>query len=164
MAAIDKIYLTDYYTFTDFRVWCMTYKPSLLRSFYNPFLSEKEWNEWKETVYIETKERVQRHHEWCDTVEHLKARYIELYGKVSNTDEELKEEVKYHNKLYKELQDKDTWIENKSFPIACFHFNEDNYLKWHCPISEVRKYLETQCGVKTKWYHKLFFKGTKRYH
>ena len=34
MAAIDKMYLKDYYVFDDFRRWCLIHKPFLLNNFY----------------------------------------------------------------------------------------------------------------------------------
>jgi hypothetical protein len=40
-------------------------------------------------------------------------------------------------------------------------FAIDRKLKWRCPLPYVRKYLQVQCGVKERWYYKLFWRGKK---
>ena len=69
-----------------------------------------------------------------------------------------KEEVQEHLKGWKEIQNKEKWVENLKLPITNFSCEEDKYLLWHCPIEEVRGYLINQCGYKEKRYYKLFFK------
>lgn len=44
MAAIGKLRTDSYGDYDDFRIWCIKNKPSLLYSFYEPFLSYDEWN------------------------------------------------------------------------------------------------------------------------
>lgn len=51
--------------------------------------------------------------------------------------------------------------EEYTSPVMNTSFSVDKKLLWICPIPCVRKYLEEQCGYKTKWYHKLFWKGKK---
>ena len=51
MAAIDKMYLGDYFIFDKFRLWCIVHKPTLLYHFYNWNMNEKEWDDWKEQCY-----------------------------------------------------------------------------------------------------------------
>ena len=53
------------------------------------------------------------------------------------------------------------WEDNYTFSIARFNHRQDKLLLWRCPIPFVREYLEKQCGYKTRWYHKLFWKGNK---
>lgn len=53
--------------------------------------------------------------------------------------------------------------DNYTFPVMNTPFNVDKKLKWICPVPCVRKYLEEHCGYKTKWYHKLFWKGKKHF-
>ena len=47
MATNDKLRCRYYSDFKDFVVWCITYKPSLLNNFYNPFMSSIEWYHWQ---------------------------------------------------------------------------------------------------------------------
>ena len=51
MAAIDKMYLKDYYVFDEFRLWCLIHNPKLLNHFYHWNMIHKEWEQWKESVY-----------------------------------------------------------------------------------------------------------------
>lgn len=44
MAAIDKLRTNNYGEYNEFRIWCIKNKPSLLYSFYEPFLSYGEWD------------------------------------------------------------------------------------------------------------------------
>lgn len=55
------------------------------------------------------------------------------------------------------------WENLYSCPITNTPFSVDKKLLWICPVPCVRKYLEEQCGYKTKWYHKLFWKGRKHF-
>lgn len=45
MAAIDKLRTSNYGDYNEFRIWCIKNKPSLLNSFYEPFLSYGEWEQ-----------------------------------------------------------------------------------------------------------------------
>ena len=167
MAAIDKMYLKDYYVFDNFRLWCIANKPTLLYHFYNWNMNEKEWNEWKENCYNNAKEINDKAHERFCSFEKLRKYYDEIiksmkeeYSDYSITilDEQVRDEVKYHLDCRKELLDKETWIKNHELPITNFSCKEDKYLLWHCPIEEIRKYLIDQCSYKERWYYKLFFK------
>lgn len=44
MAAIDKLHTSNYGDYNELRLWCIKHKPSLLSSFYEPFLSYGEWD------------------------------------------------------------------------------------------------------------------------
>lgn len=163
MAAIDKMYLKDYYTFDEFRLWCIVNKPILLYHFYHWNMNEKEWNEWKEYCYKEHKAVLERTHAINKNVKTLEADYRRQYESIGEEFpgiplEQLEEEVNQHKKYWKEIQNKKEWIENHTLPITNFSCEEDEYLLWHCPIKEVRDYLINQCGYKEKWYYRLFFK------
>jgi hypothetical protein len=45
MAGIDKLRTSNYGDYNEFRLWCIKNKPSLLNSFYEPFLSYGEWEQ-----------------------------------------------------------------------------------------------------------------------
>lgn len=163
MAAIDKLYLKNYYSFDKFRLWCLIHKPSLLNSFYHWNLSEKEWNDWKEYCYNERRSLLKEiYHKYknAQTLEADYKRMYELNGKKfpGIPIEQLEEEVKAFKEDWEALQNKKQWIESYSLPITNFSCKEDEYLLWHCPFSEIREYLIKQCGYKEKWYYKLFFK------
>lgn len=48
MAGIDKLRTSNYGDYNEFRLWCLNHKPSLLCSFYEPFMSYGEWMEVQE--------------------------------------------------------------------------------------------------------------------
>lgn len=156
MAAIDKMYLKDYYVFDEFRLWCLIHNPKLLRWFYNWNMNEAEWNKWKEGVYNTRKEIYDREFKRASTVELLREDY-KKFG-YNPPLEQLEEEVTSVLTQVEKLKDKSTYIENIDLPITNFPCKEDRYLLWHCPIEEVREYLTKQCGYKERWYYKLFFK------
>lgn len=45
MAGIDKLRTSNYGDYNEFRLWCIKHNPSLLNSFYEPFLSYIEWEQ-----------------------------------------------------------------------------------------------------------------------
>lgn len=156
MAAIDKMYLKDYYVFDKFRLWCLIHNPKLLKSFYYWNLTQQEWDKWKENIYQSRKEMYDREFERASTVELLR----ENYKKIGYNPplEQLEEEVASVLAQVEKLKDKATYIEDTTLPMTNFSCKEDRYLLWHCPIEEVREYLTKQCGYKERWYYKLFFK------
>ena len=156
MAAIDKMYLKDYYVFNEFRLWCLVHNPRLFKSFYYWNLTQQEWDKWKENIYQSRKEMYDREFKRASTVELLR----ENYNKIGYNPplEQLEEEVASVLAQVEKLKDKATYIENITLPMTNFSCKEDRYLLWHCPIEEVREYLIEQCGYKERWYYKLFFK------
>ena len=156
MAAIDKMYLKDYYVFDEFRLWCLIHNPKLLRHFYYWNLIAQEWEKWKEDIYQSRKEIYDRELKFASTVELLRERYKKLGCYPSL--EQLEEEVASILTEVEKLKNKTAYIENITLPITNFSCKEDRYLLWHCPIEEVREYLIKQCGYKERWYYKLFFK------
>ena len=156
MAAIDKMYLKDYYVFDEFRLWCLIHNPKLLNHFYHWNMIYKEWEQWKEDVYHSHKETYNRELKRASTIELLREHY-KKFG-YEPPIEQLEEEVAHVLTQVEKLKNKTTYIENITLPITNFSCKEDIYLLWHCPIEEVREYLTKQCGYKEKWYYKLFFK------
>lgn len=45
MAGIDKLKTSNYGDYNELRLWCIKHNPSLLNSFYEPFLSYEEWEQ-----------------------------------------------------------------------------------------------------------------------
>ncbi len=156
MAAIDKMYLKDYYVFDEFRLWCLIHNPKLLNHFYRWNMIYKEWEQWKEDVYHSHKEIYDKELKRASTIELLREHY-KKFG-YEPPIEQLEEEVAYVLTQVEKLKDKTTYIRNITLPITNFSCKEDRYLLWHCPIEEVREYLTKQCGYKERWYYKLFFK------
>ena len=156
MAAIDKMYLKDYYVFDEFRLWCLVHNPKLLRHFYHWNSTQQEWDNWKESIYNNHKEINELLISYSSTIESLqdhykKSCYIASY-------EEIVDEVAECLEQHEALKNKQTYLENIALPVTNFSCKEDKYLLWHCPIEEVREYLTKQCGYKERWYYKLFFK------
>ena len=156
MAAIDKMYLKDYYVFDKFRLWCLIHNPKLLRHFYHWNTTQQEWSKYKENKYKYDKKTCDNYHQYFSNIESLKQYYLQVDIKLPL--EQLEHEVEEHLQWYKKLNNKTTYIANVALLIANFSCKEDKYLLWHCPIEEVREYLTKQCGYKERWYYKLFFK------
>jgi hypothetical protein len=156
MAAIDKMYLKDYYVFDEFRLWCLIHNPKLLKHFYHWNLTQQEWSKYKENKYQYDKRTCDNCHPYFSNIESLKQYYSQVDIKLPL--EQLEHEVEEHLQWYKKLNNKTTYIESVALLIANFSCKEDKYLLWHCPIEEVREYLIKQCGYKERWYYKLFFK------
>lgn len=156
MAAIDKMYLKDYYVFDEFRLWCLIHNPKLLTHFYHWNTTQQEWSKYKENKYQYDKRTCDDCHPYFSNIESLKQYYSQVDIKLPL--EQLEHEVEEHLQWYEKLKNKTTYIENVTLLIANFSCKEDKYLLWHCPIEEVREYLTKQCGYKERWYYKLFFK------
>ena len=75
MAAIDKMYLKDYYVFDEFRLWCLIHNPKLLRHFYHWNLTLQEWDNWKESIYNSHKEMNELLMSYSSTIESLQDHY-----------------------------------------------------------------------------------------
>jgi hypothetical protein len=157
MAAIDKMYLKDYYVFDKFRLWCLIYNPKLLKHFYHWNLTQQEWNRWKDNVYQHDKEMCELNHFYFSSIESLKEYYL-TKSDYKAPLVQLAQEVNDHLQLCDNLANKELYLENITLPVTNFSCKEDKYLLWHCPIEEVREYLTKQCGYKERWYYKLFFK------
>ena len=167
MAAIDKMYVHSYYEYDDLRKWAIVYYPQLLFYFYTITLDYTLWQKNVDSWLHATK----RHITW-DLVIRL--------GSVNNTDDAIQNLIKYYKESVnydcsyeqaksevddifarKMLLDAGMLEEEYSLPVMNTPLSVDRKLLWICPISCVRKYLEEQCGYKTRWYHKLFWRGKK---
>lgn len=166
MAAIDKMYCHSYYEYDDLRKWAIVYYPRLLFYFYTITL---DYTLWKKNV-----------NSWLDTTKrHLIMDLIKI-GNTDNNDDAIQNLIKYYKESVnydcpyeqaksevdgiferKVLLDAGMLEEEYTFPVMNTPLSVDRKLLWICPIPCVRKYLEEQCGYKTRWYHKLFWRGRK---
>lgn len=167
MAAIDKMYCHSYYEYDDLRKWAIVYCPQLLFYFYTITL---DYTLWKKNV-----------NSWLDTTKrHIMQELSMRLGGANNNDEAIQNLIKYYKESAnydcpyeqaksevddiferKALLDADMLEEEYTFPVMNTPLSVDRKLLWICPIPCVRKYLKEQCGYKTKWYHKLFWRGKK---
>ena len=167
MAAIDKMYVHSYYEYDDLRKWAIVYYPQLLFYFYNITL---DYTKWQKNV-----------DSWLDEVKrHITWGLVMRLGNANNTDDAIQNLIKYYKESVnydcsyeqaksevddifarKMLLDAGMLEGEYSLPVMNTPLSVDRKLLWICPISCVRKYLEEQCGYKTKWYHKLFWRGKK---
>lgn len=167
MAAIDKMYCHSYYEYDDLRKWAIVYYPQLLFYFYTITL---DYTLWQKNV-----------NSWLDTTKrHIMWGLVMRLGNTNNTDDAIQNLIKYYKESVnydcpyeqaksevddifarKRLLDAGMLEEEYTFPVMNTPLNVDRKLLWICPISCVRKYLEEQCGYKTRWYHKLFWRGKK---
>lgn len=161
MAAIDRI-CGDYEDYIQLWKWCIIYYPKLLVDFFNPLLTYKEFAENKEQYVSKCMYHAKKLFEQMGgtsvTADEMCKNLAEKY--CENTDgKHVREEVRSCLEEY--YRSKEDWEDGYKFPIATFNYKQDKLLLWRCPIPFVREYLEKQCGYKTKWYHKLFWKGNK---
>ena len=165
MAAIDKMYCHSYYEYDDLRRWAIAYYPKLLLYFYDITMTYQQWgdncNNWVKQHIAFAKRGYERI--GCNpslAVENV----IKYYKESANYDcprEQAEEEAFAIIDAYnKTLRD---WEDSYTFPIMNTPLFVDKKLLWICPVPCVRKYLEEHCGYKTKWYHKLFWKGKKHF-
>ena len=164
MAAIDKIYAKSFYEYDDFLKWVIIYYPKMLLKFYDIHITADEWNksekyhlENTKTIYQRDLEKLGKFKDKEEAVQNLINHYAEVGYECPV--KQAKDEVDYILEV-SSYDDYDILM-NYSMPIACLTFKQDKILKWRCPIPFIREYLETHCGYKTRWYHKLFWKGKK---
>lgn len=160
MAAIDKFRTNSPSTKRQLIEFFLTYKPQYLRYIYDPFESELEFTNRQKDLYYRNKESIIKQFKNYPTAKvfidnHSK---FECYDPKNN--EELEEEwIEYVKKPYDKVisDDEYAYMDTTLIVMNC-PCSVDRWLKWFCPIYDVREYLHNQCGVKTRWYHKLFFK------
>ncbi len=169
MAAIDKMYVHSYYDYDDLRRWAFVYYPELLFYFYDITFTNERYEKNKNEWIMHEKVIIKKEHQKignpmdipCDSVQKL----IEYYKKTANYDcskEQAEHEVHYIMDRYQDMLD-GTLEDNYTFPVLNTPLKVDRKLLWICPVSCVREYLEKQCGYKTRWYHKLFWRGKKHF-
>lgn len=167
MAAIDKMYVHSYYEYDDLRRWAIAYYPELLCYFYDIIMTPQQWeNNCK--VYAEKQLEISKREykklgnfsSVSEAEYNLKQYYFKTVGYLCSKHQVI-EETKYIIEAYNKTA-KD-WEELYTCPVMNTPLEVDRKLLWICPVPCVRKYLEEQCGYKTRWYHKLFWKGKKHF-
>ena len=154
MAAIDNLYLNNYHDSYVFRKWCENKRPTLLENVCDFPLSEKQLDEWRETIYERDKE-INDH--FCEMYSVSKGRDYAMkvlhqeYISQGCDDESrlhVDEEIDYIIEKHNKLKYKETYKHDLAFPVANFTEKQDNWLKLHCPLDFVRKYLHESFGVE----------------
>lgn len=166
MAAIDKMYVHSYYEYDDLRRWAIAYYPELLFHFYDITMTPQQWESncksyIKRQMAIAKRDATKAYTPdggW--SVGQLIKHYKESVG-YDCPIEQAKEEIgAIYEAYYKTEKD---WEASYTCPVMNTPFSVDKKLLWICPLPCIRKYLEEQCGYKTRWYHKLFWRGKKHF-
>lgn len=163
MAAIDKLYVHEYHDLYELRLWAMIHCPKILVYFYQHAL-EMNGEEFEMRIH--------------EKATNLRDCYRQSWEKIA-PDGEKKTAIQYMVKNWNmsehdaTIETEDAWNKRNmplskikkeiEIPITNFPIKVDRKLKWICPVNCVRKYLVENCGVKTKWYHKLFWRGRKHF-
>lgn len=179
MAAIDKLYLNDYYSFDELRRWVIIHKPSMLNNMINPFMSATEFYRRVECSFNDVQTRAKEflnsvgYHDKDDFVNVLKQmteekvkKYTGKNGKLRfyNSVDDIKDDcfAELHSNIHYMEMSQTTYAEKYyQMPVALFTLAQDRFLKWHCGLDFVRDYLHEQCAVKEshdKFYSLFFFK------
>lgn len=167
MAAIDKLYLNDWYEFDRLVRWSICYYPKLLNYMYDWRMTYKDWDKAMNESIKSTKQIFKRE------LEKIGGKDVSLQDGINNlighyrkdadyerSYEQAKEEVEY---ILKKVNESDDELEaDYKRPVMLTSYKVDRKLLWICPLPEVRKYLYEQCGYKKhwEWLYKLFWKGT----
>ena len=169
MAAIDKMYVHSYYDYDDLRRWAIVYYPELLFYFYDITTTYQQWED-NCRAYVKNQLKIAKNEydklsQFGDptdknTVVINKIQYYKEQG-IELSMENVLECYDYTLESYNKTAE--DWEESYTCPIMNTPFEVDKKLLWICPIPCVRKYLEEHCGYKTKWYHKLFWRGKKHF-
>lgn len=166
MAAIDKLYLNDWYEFDQLVRWSICYYPKLLNYMYDWRMTYKDWYKAMKESIKSTKQIFERDLEKIggknaslrDGINNL----IDHYRKSADYEcsyEQAKDEVEYI--LKKANMSDDELQADYQRPVMCIPYKMDRKLLWICPLPEVRKYLYEQCGYKKRWewLYRIFWKG-----
>lgn len=165
MAAIDKMYVNDYSALVELKKWAMSYYPKLL--IYIPDWAFNVTKKEFEEAQLEFAKRAQKAYkdDWdrisSDGTINCAIAYILREWDGWNEEDatiEAKRLKSYANMSIEELK------EEIDFPILHTPMRVDRKLKWICPLSSVRIYLQTHCGVKEHWWYKLFWRGRRDFH
>lgn len=163
MAAIDKLYLKDYYDLYDLRLWATLYYPRLLIDFYptaydaNAESFEKMRKKQAKTL----KTWAVSYWKSISSDGSINAAIAWLMENKQMTEDEAREhatEIKQYV-----MASLESLIEDTKIPVTNTSFRVDRKLKWICPLHCIREYLQNQCGVKEHWYYKIFWKGRKHF-
>lgn len=165
MAAIDKMYVHSYYDYDYLRRWAITYYPELLFYFYDITITYQQWEDncraYAKRQIATARERFEKAVKNRSlAVENLIKYYKKSVGYDCPREQAENEAFAIIDAYNKTARD---WEDLYSCPIMNTPFEVDKKLLWICPVPCVREYLEKQCGYKTKWYHKLFWRGKKHF-
>lgn len=167
MAAIDKMYVHSYYEFEMLRKWALAYYPELIFYFYDFDLTYEEWVKNRESWVGTNIEIARRDYEkitpfssMAEAEYNLKKHYKESADYDCPTSQVIEETRDIIERYYRMA---DEWEEEYAIPVTNTPPSVDRKLLWICPIPFVRDYLEKNCGYKTKWYHKIFWRGKKHF-
>ena len=155
----NSIYVKNYDDLKELYDWVRAYEPNLLYGFLlgnneKAFGKKKDElivsqmniyrNKWEEIAMDET----------GPTMEHA-IKYLMEHDGFSEEVAKVSAERIYADtqKTYNEVA--------KEVAVAIYSTDAKirKALKWRCPLVIVRDFLRYQWGIKTRWYHKLFFKG-----
>ena len=164
MAAVDKMYVHSYYEYDDLRRWAIVYYPELLFHFYDITMNCQQWEDNVEAYVKRQIAIAKREYEKIGTESLAVENIIKHYKETADYDcpiEQAEEEAFAIIDAYQKSAFE--WEKSYTCPILNTPLTVDKKLLWICPIPCVRKYLEEQCGYKTKWYHKLFWRGKKHF-
>ena len=157
MAAIDKLWLKDYNDLSLLRSWALVYYPKLfvwLNIDYTKetFDNAKQGlaNHWHTTTKTQWKKVSSD-----GTLNSAIAYYISQGYSAKDAEDEAVYLYKEYTTPLVDL------YENTKLSVMTVPFYIDRKLKWICPLHCIRNYLKNQCGVKTRWYHKIFWRGKK---
>ena len=167
MAAIDKMYVHSYYDFEMLRKWALVYYPELIFYFYDFDLTYEEWKRNREFWVGTNMDIARRDYEKitpfssrAEAEYNLKKHYKKSAGYDCPTEQAIEEATDIIQRYDMKV---DEWEEKYTIPVTNTPLSVDKKLLWICPIPFVREYLEKQCGYKTRWYHKLFWRGKKHF-
>lgn len=164
MAAIDKMYVHSYYEYDDLRRWAITYYPELLFYFYDITTTYQQWEDNCRAYVKQQITIAKRNYEKIGIESRAVENLIKHYKEIADYDcpiEQAQEEAfTIIDNFHKTARD---WEESYTCPIMNTPLEVDKKLLWICPIPCVRKYLLEHCGYKTRWYHKLFWRGKKHF-
>lgn len=165
MAAIDKMYCHSYYEYDDLRRWAIAYYPELLFYFYNITITYQQWEDDCESYVKQHIAIAKRDYEKIGgsrslAVENLIKRYKEAADYDCPREQAEEEAFAIIDAYERTTRD---WEDLYFRPIMNTPLDVDKKLLWICPVPCVRKYLEEHCGYKTRWYHKLFWRGKKHF-
>lgn len=163
MAAIDKLYVKDYFTLDEIRLWATVYYPKLFLYFYSDArtmtyqdfeLYKREQTGWIMGCLHDAWTRISSDGTIDTAIDFLQKEYKMSYR---DAEREAKECYNDYRKSKAEI------ASEVEYPIMNTPPKVDKKLLWICPIKRVREYLLNNCGYKTRWYHKLFWRGKKTF-
>lgn len=170
MAAIDKLYVREYYEYDDLLRWSIAYYPELLFYFYSTHLTYNDFEKMKKDKVKEIREANEKE------LKKIGGKGLDFFGAVENLHNYYKETADYdapHEQCIREVKDiletaskTDDELEDMfRYPCLNTPLSVDRKLKWICPVPCVRRYLQEQCGVDPKWelLYCIFWKGKKHF-